>query len=397
MRVVAFCLVLLSTLAGFAVLVYLEDILIPFTFAFFLACVLEPLQRLVIRTGMRVARACAACVASLRKSGGDRERGTAAEREPLTGTHVQQEPIASELVGLSLRQRSPSASAACAVLALRMAGVVVCVLALVSCLTGFVAVSTFELERLATLADTQDWDRRGEALVNETIRLVNRTHLPPSQIEDYVRSGLAEVPGVVKAVLLGLGNFSVDLLLVCVIVFFMLWSRAAAHVHTAAVIDDPLATPRTTEAHRHRQARIEPSRLQGSIQVRKTASFLRFPYVFPDLSWQIDPLISTFPMFVPSLSWQIDRFSHESSKQTPSLQAQIRTYFQLKTLTSLLLGAAVGISLLVLGVPGSGAEGRQQTSLLFCDAMFCSGDENASICQDTLWTHAWQQEQLKHT
>jgi hypothetical protein len=284
MRVVAFCLVLLSTLAGFAVLVYLEDILIPFTFAFFLACVLEPLQRLVIRTGMRLARACAACVASLRKSGGDRERGTAAEREPLTGTHVQQEPIASELAGLSLRQTSPSASAACGVLALRMAGVVVCVLALVSCLTGFVAVSTFELERLATLADTQDWDRRGEALVNETIRLVNRTHLPPSQIEDYVRSGLAEVPGVVKAVLLGLGNFSVDLLLVCVIVFFMLWSRAAAHVHTAAVIDyDPLSTPRTTEAHRHQQAmRIEPSRLQGSIQVRETAAFLRSPYVCPE-------------------------------------------------------------------------------------------------------------------
>ena len=102
-------------------------------------------------------------------------------------------------------------------------------------------------------------------------------------------------------------------------------------------------------------------------------------------------------MFVPSLSWQIDRFSHESSKQTPSLQAQIRTYFQLKTLTSLLLGAAVGISLLVLGVPGSGAEGRQQTSLVFCDSMFCSGDENASICQDRLWTHVWQQEQLKIT
>ena len=29
-------------------------------------------------------------------------------------------------------------------------------------------------------------------------------------------------------------------------------------------------------------------------------------------------------------------------------------YFQLKTLTSLVLGAAVGISLLALGVPGSG-------------------------------------------
>jgi predicted PurR-regulated permease PerM len=135
--------------------------------------------------------------------------------------------------------------------------------------------------------------------VNETIRLLNRTHLPPSQIEGYVRSTLAEAPSVLQAVLLGLGHFSADLLLVCVIVFFLLWGRAAAHVHMEAVID-PLDTPRTAEAHRLHLQRIVPSRLQGSIQ------------------------------------------------------AQIRLYFQLKSLTSLLLGAVVGVTLLALGVPGSG-------------------------------------------
>ena len=191
MRVVAFCLVLLSALAGFAALVYLEDILIPFTFAFFLACVLEPLQQLVIRTGMVAGRACGACGAGLRSQceSDDAQRGTAAERESLTGTHVQLEAATSDAAPRISRRRRLGASEACGHFVLRMTGVVVCVLSLLSCLTGFVAVSTFELERLAALAETQNWDRRGEELVNETIRLVNRTHLPPSQIEGYLLWG----------------------------------------------------------------------------------------------------------------------------------------------------------------------------------------------------------------
>ena len=297
MRVVAFCLVLLSTLAGFAVLDILEDILIPFTFAFFLACILEPLQRLVIHGVLVVARSCVGCLAGLGKSAST-EYGTAAERAPLTRAHVQKQPLASE-AAVAARNKRLNSIEKCGHFALRMTGVLVCVLVLVSCLTGFVAVSTFELERLAARADAQDWDRRGEQLVNETIRLLNRTHLPPSQIEEYVRSALAEAPSVVQEVLLGLGHFSADLLLVCVIVFFMLWARAAAHVHLEAGID-PLDTPRTAEAHRVHLRRIAPSRLQGSIQ------------------------------------------------------AQIRVYFQLKSLTSLLLGAVVGVTLLALSVPGSG-------------------------------------------
>eukprot|EP01043_Picozoa_sp_COSAG02_P044874 COSAG02_NODE_4049_length_5862_cov_2.302100_3_plen_476_part_00 len=299
-RVVAFCLVMLSTLAAFAVLVYLQDILIPFTFAFFLACVLEPMQRLVIHAVMVAVRTCTVCIASTNMSA-SAERGTAAEREPLTtaGGHVQQQPSASGPSTPGSRTRHNALNNVCGQLVLRMTGVVVCVLALVSCLTGFVAVSALELERLGALADAQNWNQRGEEVLNKTMKLVNRTHLPPSQIEAYVRSALAEAPSMVKEVLVELGDFSADLLLVCVIVFFLLWARAATHVHAAAVID-PADTPRTVEAHRLHLRRIEPSRLQGSIQT------------------------------------------------------QIRTYFQLKTLTSALLGAAVGVSLLALGVPGSG-------------------------------------------
>ena len=62
MRVVAFCLVMLSTVAVFAVLVYLQDILIPFTFAFFLTCVLEPVQRLVIHPFVTATNGHAAMV-----------------------------------------------------------------------------------------------------------------------------------------------------------------------------------------------------------------------------------------------------------------------------------------------------------------------------------------------
>ena len=71
-----------------------------------------------------------------------------------------------------------------------MTGVVVCVLALVSCLTGFVAVSALELERLGALADAQNWNQRGEEVLAEVKSAwccIDAETLRPARINEEMR------------------------------------------------------------------------------------------------------------------------------------------------------------------------------------------------------------------
>lgn len=334
LRVVAFCLVLLSILAALAVLVYLQDIMVPFTFAFFITCVLEEVQRLVISTlwvikvaVLSFSQRCYAC--SCARGRGATAAATPAERQSLLSPSGQQPQQLH--VQEALPQRPPATSSrapveqksrqhACGQVGLRVTGVLISVLFLFLLLTALAAVSAFELESLVKLPLQPDWQAKGDRLLHEIIQNVNHleglmpgfgeahnstnshsngtaSDLSDKNLESIKDRLLSGLPSMLSDTVLGLSAFSADLLWVVIIVFFMLWSRADVAAVQATQAD--VSSPHLAEAHRLWLRRTTPSELQGNIQ------------------------------------------NH------------VRTYLRLKFVTSLLLALGVLIILFVLGVHGS--------------------------------------------
>ena len=181
-KVVAFCLVLLCTLAGFAVLKYEDEyigVLVPFTFAFFLANILEPIQGIVIRLGLGAAGRCADGAAAcrrlrLRKGKGGAEDGTEAEREPLTGgaaRHIQQADDAAAAQPASACGR---AAALGALYLLRLVAALVCAAVFFGIFTLLIAGTVKGIDAIIDKYRDDHWKEHANQTLHNIMRRLNQ-------------------------------------------------------------------------------------------------------------------------------------------------------------------------------------------------------------------------------